>query len=162
MNAPEKKMDMSENKMDMSEIKPGGTSKMDHNAMVMMNGEKAMGFSQTATNHHFLIAKDGGVIQVEANDIKDISNRDKIRAHLTEITKQFKSGNFATPFAVHRVVAAGVPEMEKSKDKIMYMYEETEKGARVRIMTNDPQALEAIHAFLKFQIEDHQTGDPTN
>lgn len=162
MIEPEKKMDMPDKTVDVSGMKMDGDGKMDHHKMVMVNSEKAMGFSQTATTHHFLMAKDGGTIQVEANEAKDTASRDMIRAHLTEIAKQFKSGDFATPFAVHGVVPTGVPEMQKAKDKIMYMYEETDKGARVRIMTNDPQALAAIHAFLKFQIEDHQTGDPIN
>jgi hypothetical protein len=157
-----KKMSGPEMKMDAAEKKTSASEKMDHHKMVMGNGEKAMGFSQTATNHHFLITKNGGAIQVEANDSKDTANRDMIRTHLTEIAKQFKSGDFATPFAVHGQPPTGVSVMEQLKDKIVYVYEETASGARVRIKTNDPQALAAIHAFLKFQIEDHQTGDPTN
>ena len=135
-------------------------SKMDHDKMVMQNGEKEMGFSQTETTHHFLIMKDGGAIQVEANDAKDTVNRDKIRVHLAEIAKQFQAGIFTTPFAVHGQVPPGVPEMEKLKDAIMYMYEETDKGARVRIMTKNAEALTAIRSFLKFQIQEHKTGDP--
>ncbi len=134
----------------------------DHDKMVMENGEKAMGFSQIATTHHFLITKDGGAIQVEANDAKDTENRDKIRTHLTEIAKQFQNGIFTTPFAVHGQIPPGVPAMDELKATITYTYEETDTGARVRIVTRDPKALEAIHAFLKFQIEDHKTGDPAN
>jgi hypothetical protein len=47
-------------------------------------GEKGMGFSQTTTTHHFLMKSDGGVIQVEANDSTDTTNRDNIRMHLTQ------------------------------------------------------------------------------
>ena len=57
---------------------------------------------------------------------------------------------------------SGVPEMDKLKDEIQYRYEETEKGARVRISTQNKEALAAIHEFLKFQIAEHQTGDPTD
>ena len=108
----------------------------------------------------FLITTDGGAIQVEANDAKDTDNRDKIRMHLTMIAQQFKNGIFTTPFAVHGTVPPGVPEMDKLKANIQYSYEETPNGARVRISTKDADALAAIHAFLKFQIEEHQTGDP--
>ena len=128
----------------------------------MKNGEKEMGFSQTATTHHFLIFKNGGAIQVEVNDEKDNTVRDKIRNHLIEIAKMFQNGIFTTPFAVHGQVPPGVPVMDQLKDKIKYTYEETGNGARVRITTSDPQALAAIHDFLKFQIEEHQTGDPIN
>jgi hypothetical protein len=135
-------------------------SKMDHDKMMQENGEKAMGFSQTATTHHFLIRKDGGAIQVEANDPKDTVNRDKIRQHMQEIGKQFQAGVFTTPFAVHGEVPPGVPAMDQLKNSIMYMYEETKKGGRVRIITKNAEALAAIHAFLKYQIEEHKTGDP--
>jgi hypothetical protein len=29
------------------------------------------------------------------------------------------------------------------------------------IETNNPKALKAVHDFLRFQIAEHQTGDPT-
>ena len=141
--------------------KDGQASNMtEHDKMVMANGEKAMGFSQTATTHHFLLMKDGGAIQVTANDPNDTDNRDAIRSHLKMIAGQFKDGIFTTPFAVHGQVPTGVPEMDRLKDKINYTYEEVENGARVRIVTSDSKALAAIHDFLRFQITEHKTGDP--
>jgi hypothetical protein len=50
--------------------------------------------------------------------------------------------------------------MQRLKGEITYKYEKTERGGRVRITTQNPEALEAIHDFLKFQIADHKTGDP--
>ncbi len=135
---------------------------MDHTTMVMQNGERAMGFSQTATTHHFLLMADGGAIQVEANDSSDTLDRDRIRTHLTEIAKQFGAGIFTTPFAVHGKVPGGVPTMDKLKKDIRYSYEETPNGARVRIATSNPKALAAIYEFIRFQINEHQTGDPLN
>lgn len=149
--------------MDCPMMKTSGGLSSDHknhHDMVMKNGEKEMGFSQTATTHHFLIMTDGGAIQVDANDVKDTENRDRIRMHLTEIAKEFQEGIFTTPFAVHGQVPPGVPVMDELKAKIKYSYEETDRGARVRIATADPNALAAIHDFLKFQIQEHQTGDP--
>jgi len=153
---------MKKEKSPMSEMKTDDSEMSEHHRTVMENGEKEMGFSQTATTHHFLLAADGGAIQVEANDTKDTLNRDRIRTHLAEIAKQFQNGIFTTPFAVHSQVPPGVPAMDRLKNEIKYAYEETERGARVRISTANPQALEAIHAFLKFQIEEHRTGDPTS
>lgn len=134
----------------------------DHGNEVMQNGEKAMGFSQTATTHHFLLMKDGGAIRVEVNDPLDTENRDKIRTHLTGIAAQFSEGIFKTPFAVHGQMPPGMPIMDELKSEIKYKYEETENGAQVRISTENPKALAAIHDFLKFQIDEHKTGDPTS
>jgi hypothetical protein len=132
----------------------------EHEQMMMKNGEKAMGFSQTATTHHFLLLPDGGAIRVTANDKNDTENRDNIRSHLSEIAKQFKQGIFTTPFAVHGQMPTGAAEMDRLKERIVYRYEEVENGAQVRISTNDPDARAAVFEFLKFQITEHQTGDP--
>jgi hypothetical protein len=53
----------------------------------------------------------------------------------------------------------GTADMTRLKDRITYQYEETPLGGRVRIVTRDTAALAAVHAFLHFQIADHQTDD---
>ena len=52
--------------------------------------------------------------------------------------------------------------MKRLKKEIRYQFEDIDRGARVRITTASPQAIKAIHQFLRFQITDHQTGDPLN
>ena len=132
-----------------------------HDAHSKMNerGEKGMGFSQTATAHHFFLKPDGGVIQVEVRDAADITNRDNIRMHLTHIAHAFASGDFDIPMFVHDGVPPGVVEMKQGREKIRYLFEETEAGGRVVISTGDKDALAAIHKFLRFQIKEHGTGD---
>ena len=61
---------------------------------------------------------------------------------------------------IHDRVLPGTAEMARLKGAISYRYEQTDRGAQVRIATSDPAALEAVHAFLRAQIEDHRTGDP--
>ena len=134
-----------------------------HDAHSRMNerGEQGMGFSQTATTHHFLLKVDGGAIQVEANSGGDAANRDNIRMHLTHIAQAFANGDFDIPMFVHDTVPPGVPEMKRLREKIRYSVEETSAGGRVVIATADKEALTAIHKFLRFQIEEHKRGDPT-
>lgn len=50
--------------------------------------------------------------------------------------------------------------MTRLKCEITYRFEPLENGGRVRIATKLAAALEAIHAFLRFQIQEHETGDP--
>jgi len=52
--------------------------------------------------------------------------------------------------------------MIKLRSKIQYEFQSTEHGGRLRITTADAQALAAVHQFLRFQIEDHGTGDKTS
>ena len=124
-------------------------------------GEAGMGFSQSATTHHFLLKANGGIIQAEANDPADTANRDHIRMHLNHIVHAFATGDFNIPMFVHDTVPPGVPEMKRRQKKIRYSYEPTPNGGRVVIVTDDTAALAAIHDFLRFQIEQHRTGDPT-
>jgi len=130
-----------------------------HHADVTKRGEQAMGFSQEKTTHHFLLFKDGGAIEVETNDPKDTDGREQIRQHLSHIAKKFSNGNFDMPMFIHGTTPPGVPTMTQLHDQIHYEFQETSRGAKVRITSANAQALEAIHSFLRFQIADHQTGD---
>ena len=49
--------------------------------------------------------------------------------------------------------------MKQLKAAISYKYEEVERGGRVLISSDDPQAIAAIQSFLRFQITEHKTGD---
>jgi hypothetical protein len=131
-----------------------------HGTDVDRRGDQVMGFEHTRTAHHFLLAKDGGAIQVEANDPKDAESLGQIRSHLAAVAAAFRKGDFAMTRSIHDRVLPGVPEMAKRKNAISYHYEEIPAGARVRIATADPVALKAVHAFLEAQIADHRTGDP--
>jgi hypothetical protein len=124
-------------------------------------GDAAMGFPHDRTTHHFLLTADGGVIQVEANDPADTASRDQIRGHLSGIAARFAAGDFSAPREIHDRVLPGVPEMIRRKDAISWRYEETERGGKVVITTADPAAKSAVQDFLKAQIADHRTGDPS-
>ena len=130
-----------------------------HLAEINARGEAAMGFSQTETAHHFLLTRDGGLIQVETKDPDDAANRERVRQHLAHVARMFAEGNFDTPALVHARTAPGTPAMSRLKAEIVYRFEETERGGRVRITAKSAEALAAVREFLRFQIEDHQTGD---
>ena len=59
----------------------------------------------------------------------------------------------------HFADAPGIGTMKRLSNKIFYLVQNTAQGAEIRITTDDPNAIQAIHDFLKFQIEDHRTGD---
>ncbi len=120
-----------------------------------------MGFDQHRTAHHFLLFSDGGAIDVSVNDPGDTRNRDAIRSHLPHIATMFGAGNFDAPMLVHDSAnVPGTKVMAERKAAIRYRYTDTPQGGRVTIVTTDPQALAAVHAFLTFQIAEHKTGDP--
>lgn len=51
--------------------------------------------------------------------------------------------------------------MNTLRKDIEYIPQELPDGSRLKIQTHNVEALAAIHKFLKFQIEEHHTGDPT-
>jgi hypothetical protein len=137
-------------------------ARQDHHGSASQRGAGGMGFDQAATTHHFLLFNDGGAIDVSANDPADTRNRDAIRSHLPHIAMMFGDGNFDAPMLVHNSKnVPGTKAMTRLKSAIRYRYVETPKGGRVDIVTSDPAALGAVHQFLRFQITDHKTGDPT-
>jgi len=140
--------------------KPEGSMTQKQVDEMNMRGDKHMGFDHLKTTHHFLLANDGGSIQVEASDAKDTESRDQIRRHLGHIRLMFSEGNFEVPMLVHEKSPPGSAAMLKLKSEISYEFKETDRGALIQISTKNPDALQAIHDFLRFQIKEHMTGDP--
>jgi hypothetical protein len=133
----------------------------DHQAMVNQHGDHVMGFSHEKTTHHFELHYDGGVIDVRANDVKDTESRDQIRSHFHHIAQMFAEGNFNVPMLVHGPAVPGTETMARLKGQIHWDLQETPRGARLVIAADNKESLDAVHQFLRFQIEDHKTGDCT-
>ncbi len=131
-----------------------------HQQGMVHSPDMVMGFDQDKTTHHFFLYDDGGVIDVSVKDPADAKNLAGIRAHLSMLPDRFNAGDFSQPFEVHPdKTVEGAAEMARLKDAIVYHYEQSERGGRVLIQTTDRDALAAVHAFLRFQITDHKTGD---
>ena len=132
-----------------------------HMADMKEHGAAAMGFDQDKTAHHFFLRKDGGVITVRAKNPKDALSISQIQHHLALQAGNFSRGDFGAPEQTHSQVPPGVPTMQKMKDEIRYQFRKSRQGGKLRISSSNPTAIEAIHRFLKFQIQEHQTGDRT-
>ena len=135
------------------------SSQSSHPSPLDERGAHVMGFDQQKTRHHFYLYADGGAIDVSANDPDDATNIAAARAHLPHIAKMFGEGDFAAPVLVHATNVPGTADLARLKDRLSYRYEETPRGGRVNIVTADPDAIAALHRFLRFQITDHHTGD---
>ena len=135
------------------------TKSHDHQSMED-RGNQGMGFDQQKITHHFLLTKDGGIIQVTANAADDKTSINQIRMHLEHIAGVFASGDFDIPMFVHDQTPPGVPVLKKLRKKLAYKVEFMDSGGRVVIHTANPEALHAIWDFLRFQITEHKTGDP--
>ena len=135
-------------------------SPAEHKCQMMEHGEMAMGFSQVKTTHHFRLTESGGVIEVQANDVSDTVSRDQIRQHLQAISKAFAQGDFSSPLMTHGRLPTGASDMQRLKGSLSYKYVETDRGGEVVITAVGTEPLQAVYQFLRFQIEEHETGDP--
>jgi hypothetical protein len=133
---------------------------MQKDADLKRRGADAMGFDQDAVAHHFRLAADGGSIEVTVTNRNDTATVQQVRVHLREIAGAFADGDFRKPLATHDELPAGAAEMQARRSAIRYTYEDLDGGGRVRIVTADAAALEAVHEFLRYQIREHHTGDP--
>ena len=68
---------------------PAPPAEHDHHAMVDSRGDHVMGFDHEKTTHHFRLYKNGGAIEITANQAEDTASRDAIRGHLSHIAKMF-------------------------------------------------------------------------
>jgi hypothetical protein len=125
-------------------------------------GAMVMGFDQEKTTHHFHLYPDGGAIDVVVKDSSDLKDRDAIRTHLPHIAAMFGDGDFEAPMLVHDSAnVPGTAVLKARRAALRYTYVETPAGGRVDIVTTDSAALAALHDFLRYQIVEHQTNDPT-
>ena len=98
----------------------------------------------------------------EAVTVKDQADEKTvaaIRSHLRSIASEFSEGRFDKPFQTHGEVPPGAVDLQTKRAQIAYRYEDMPEGGAVRIETSDVQARDAVHAFLRYQISEHHTGD---
>jgi hypothetical protein len=121
---------------------------------VQARGEVAMGVNQYTSSHVFEPLPDGGRIELQRN-ATDSAGASQIRRHIEQIAIQFAGGDFQLPGFVHAQRVPGTDVMTAKRDAIRYSVEILPRGAALRVRTEDPTAVRAIHEFLAFQRQDH-------
>ena len=124
-------------------------------ASLQARGESAMGVDQYTSAHRFEPLPDGGRIELQ-RDTTDRAGVETIRAHMLDIADRFARGDFTIPGFVHAGDVPGTRVMADRKTHIAYEMRELPGGAEVRIRSDDPMAIAAIHEFLAFQRTDHR------
>jgi hypothetical protein len=102
----------------------------------------------------------GGSIEVTVKNRADADTLTAVRTHLRTIADQFARGEFDKPFQTHGEIPPGVAAMQANAAAIAFRHQQPADGAAVRIETHDGELVQAVHAFLRYRIEEHRTGDP--
>ena len=125
-------------------------------ASMQRRGQQVMGTDQYTSSHRFDDLPDGGRIELQ-HDSADPTGAAQIRRHFADIAGKFADGVFDAPGLVHAQDVPGTRVMAAKRALISYSVEVMPRGAALRIMSQDPEAVTAIHRFLEFQRREHRT-----
>ena len=124
-------------------------------AEVAERGAQVMPFDLDATTHTFTNTSDGGLQVVVADDPADADQIALIRDHLAEERDNFARGDFDDPAAIHGHDMDGVAELRAGYTDITVEYAERPDGAQLTYTSDEPELVEAIHAWFDRQVMDH-------
>ncbi len=98
-------------------------------------------------------------MRVTANDLNDAETAARISRHLRTLASQFRRGDFSGPERDHGPTLAGVENLRRLHEKIIYTAHSIAGGGELIISSDDRRAIDAIHQFLQFQMREHNSGD---
>jgi hypothetical protein len=123
-------------------------------AGVQSRGQAAMGVDQYTSTHIFEALPDGGRIELQ-RDEEDSLGAIQIQRHMRQIAASFAAGDFHLPGFVHARIVPGTEVMAAHRSEIAYSVEDLPRGAALRLRSDTPSVVRAIHDFLQFQRKDH-------
>ena len=124
---------------------------------VAKRGTHVMPFDLEKTTHVFSRTDQGGLQQVVVKDKSDTKQIKLIRAHLSEISEDFKRGDFSKPARIiHGERMPGLAELKSANPgQIKIEYSVLTDGAQIAYSTQSPQLIDAIHHWFDAQLSDH-------
>jgi hypothetical protein len=123
---------------------------------VAERGAHVMPFDLEKTTHVFSKTPKGGLQKVVVKDESDTEQIGLIRAHLSEISKDFKHGDFSKPARIHGEDMPGLAELKSAKPgAIKIEYTELPDGAQISYSTSSPKLINAVHRWFDVQLSDH-------
>jgi predicted aspartyl protease len=90
------------------------------------------------STRRYSLDKEGGMIEVQATQLGDKQTRNAVRQQLHK--------------EIRDDLPNATPNLQKHQKEIMYHYEKTERGAKIRISAKTLEALAAVQDFLHSQI----------
>jgi len=110
---------------------------------------------------HYWLVKNGGIIEISPKDAADTATMDLIQKHCEALSAEFNAGSFESSVPAGSTPPPSIAQLKKLKNQITFAVAQTDTGWSVRMLTIDPTARQAVLDFLRFQITERKTGDPT-
>ncbi|MDE2003061.1 MAG: Spy/CpxP family protein refolding chaperone [Betaproteobacteria bacterium] len=125
-------------------------------AEVSKRGAEVMPFELNATTHIFTKTDDGGVQEVVAKNPKDSEQIRLIRAHLRQIARELRKGDFSAPTQIHGMSMPGLAELKRAKSgEVDIRYRDVDNGGELRYSTHNASLVAALHQWFDAQLADH-------
>jgi hypothetical protein len=128
---------------------------------LLTRATRVSGVDSERVNRHFYVLKNGGAVEITAKDANDDATIKAIQTYLKKESDLWMKGNFDNIAAVYGRAPEATTQLKKLRDNVTYAVVPEENGAVVRMLTINPMAKSAIHDYLRFQIDQLKTGDPT-
>ena len=112
--------------------------------------------------HHFYLYPDGGMMTLVVTDPADTETRKAVRTFVQRVSQLMVMGNLAL---LRDQFGQGVPGLDRiaearaRKATITVRSSTPDEGSQIIFSTADPVTIQALHEFLRFQIDDLKTGD---
>lgn len=127
------------------------------------SGRVPVVINPATTTRHISLRPDGGTVELGTKGATDRQTLSTIRAELPNLETWFGAGLFQAPAVTHghggRPLSAKTSDMSRVKDKVHFAFADTPTGGRMTVTTSDPEALQAVYAFLRSLAGDLANGD---
>lgn len=122
---------------------------------------RAMGVSLDKVTVHFYLVKNGGVMELLAKDPGDNSTVEALQKYLQNQKDLWEKGKETAVTDVHLRAPESAATMRRLRNDITFYAAKMDNGGVLRMFSINDQARTAIQDYMKFEIAEHNTGDPT-
>ncbi|TAK62478.1 MAG: aspartate carbamoyltransferase [Methylobacter sp.] len=104
----------------------------------------------------FVKTANGGIMQIIAKSDNDSQQIKRMQQYLRQTAEEYGKGDFSSTERFHGANMPGLAQMKAAKaGEIKYQYKALNNGGQIVFSTEDPQLLNALHAWIDAQIKEH-------
>lgn len=122
---------------------------------------RAMGVPVEKVTVHFYLVKNGGVVELSAKNPTDTTTAAALQKYLQNQKDLWEKGKETAVTDVHLRAPEAASTMRRLRNDITFFMAKTDSGGVLRMFSINEQARAAIQDYLRFEITEHKTGDPT-
>ncbi len=122
---------------------------------------RALGVPLDKVTIHYYLVKNGGVIELSAKNTGDSGTIAALQKYLQNQKDLWEKGKETAVTEVHMHPPEAAATMRKLRNDITFYAAKTDNGGVLRMFSINDQARVAIQDYLRFEINEHKTGDPT-